>query len=244
MASRSGVRIELDAAALPALPGALELAEAGVRTGGDRRNREFAGPHVESDAPRRARGARLRPADGRRAARLAPRRQGGRCSRRRSPRPGLPLYRIGRRGRTGDGECVAAESSPSRRERTAREPRGSPRRVPPARVGAVADALVVVTCGAVRPPRPPRASAATTGRGAATRRSPRRAATPIDRVRQPHRGARRHRPDAVHVARGPPGRRACPRWVRSVALAAVRSARSPRSRSAASRCSSIFTRSP
>ena len=50
-AARSGVRIALDAAALPALPGALELAAAGVRTGGDRRNREFAGPHVESTAP-------------------------------------------------------------------------------------------------------------------------------------------------------------------------------------------------
>ena len=49
-ASRSGVRIVLDAGALPALPGALELAEAGVRTGGDRRNREFAGPHVVSGA--------------------------------------------------------------------------------------------------------------------------------------------------------------------------------------------------
>ena len=46
VASRSGVRLILDAAALPALTGALELAEAGVRTGGDRRNREFAGPHV------------------------------------------------------------------------------------------------------------------------------------------------------------------------------------------------------
>ena len=50
MASRSGVLIELDAAALPALPSALELAEAGVRTGGDRRNRDYSGPHVESTA--------------------------------------------------------------------------------------------------------------------------------------------------------------------------------------------------
>ena len=50
MASRSGVRIELDADALPALPGALDLAVAGVRTGGDRRNRDFAAPHVESAA--------------------------------------------------------------------------------------------------------------------------------------------------------------------------------------------------
>ena len=49
-AERSGVRIELDASSLPALPGALQLARAGVRTGGDRRNREFAGGHVESTA--------------------------------------------------------------------------------------------------------------------------------------------------------------------------------------------------
>ena len=55
MAERSGVRIELDAASLPFFPGALEQAEAGVRTGGDRRNRDFAGPHVEADG--RARGA-------------------------------------------------------------------------------------------------------------------------------------------------------------------------------------------
>jgi selenide,water dikinase len=51
MASRSNVRIELDAAALPALPGAFELASDGTRTGGDRRNRDYAGPHVESSAP-------------------------------------------------------------------------------------------------------------------------------------------------------------------------------------------------
>jgi selenide, water dikinase len=50
LASRSGVRAVLDAGELPALPGALELAAAGVRTGGDRRNREFAGADVESSA--------------------------------------------------------------------------------------------------------------------------------------------------------------------------------------------------
>src|SRR5215212_7354295 len=49
MAERSGVRIELDAPALPFLPGAGEQAAAGVRTGGDRRNRDFASPHVEAD---------------------------------------------------------------------------------------------------------------------------------------------------------------------------------------------------
>ena len=50
LASRSEVRALIDAAALPSLPGALELAQAGVRTGGDRRNRDYAGPHVESEA--------------------------------------------------------------------------------------------------------------------------------------------------------------------------------------------------
>ena len=49
MADRSGVRIELDAETLPLFPGALEAAAAGTRTGGDRRNRDFAGPHVTAD---------------------------------------------------------------------------------------------------------------------------------------------------------------------------------------------------
>ena len=49
VASRSGVRVRLEAARLPSLPGALWFAGAGVRTGGDAPNREFAGPHVELD---------------------------------------------------------------------------------------------------------------------------------------------------------------------------------------------------
>jgi selenide, water dikinase len=48
-AERSGVRIRLQAAALPALDGAVEAARDGVRTGGDPRNRDFAGAHVSSD---------------------------------------------------------------------------------------------------------------------------------------------------------------------------------------------------
>ena len=44
------MRVVLDASSLPALPGALELAADGVRTGGDRRNRDFAEPHVDSSA--------------------------------------------------------------------------------------------------------------------------------------------------------------------------------------------------
>jgi selenide,water dikinase len=51
LAERSGVRAVLDAESLPALPGALELAQQGVRTGGDRRNRDFAEPRVECHAP-------------------------------------------------------------------------------------------------------------------------------------------------------------------------------------------------
>jgi selenide,water dikinase len=50
LASRSGVRAVIESRALPALPGAFELARAGVRTGGDRRNREYAGPHVQCRA--------------------------------------------------------------------------------------------------------------------------------------------------------------------------------------------------
>jgi selenide, water dikinase len=49
VAERSGVRILLDADALPILPGAVELAREGVRTGGDGRNRDFAGGAVEAD---------------------------------------------------------------------------------------------------------------------------------------------------------------------------------------------------
>jgi len=49
VADRSGVRIRLEADRLPALDGAREAARAGIRTGGDRRNREFAGPHLALD---------------------------------------------------------------------------------------------------------------------------------------------------------------------------------------------------
>jgi selenide, water dikinase len=48
-ADRSGVRIRVRASDLPALDGALEAARDGIRTGGDPRNRDFAGPYVSSD---------------------------------------------------------------------------------------------------------------------------------------------------------------------------------------------------
>jgi selenide,water dikinase len=50
LASRSGVRAVIESAALPALPDALALVETGVRTGGDRRNREYAEKHVVCSA--------------------------------------------------------------------------------------------------------------------------------------------------------------------------------------------------
>ena len=46
VAERSGVRLVLDAGEWPLLDGALEVARAGERTGGDRRNRDFAAAHV------------------------------------------------------------------------------------------------------------------------------------------------------------------------------------------------------
>jgi selenide,water dikinase len=46
IADRSGARIVLEAERFPAIDGALDLARSGVRTSGDPRNREFAGPHL------------------------------------------------------------------------------------------------------------------------------------------------------------------------------------------------------
>jgi len=51
MAEHSGARVELEADMLPLYPGALETAEAGVRTGGDARNRSHLEGRVRSTAP-------------------------------------------------------------------------------------------------------------------------------------------------------------------------------------------------
>ena len=50
VAQRSGVTLVLDAGALPLYPGALDAAARGVRTGGDRRNRDHLIGHVQSSA--------------------------------------------------------------------------------------------------------------------------------------------------------------------------------------------------
>lgn len=50
VSSRSGVRLELEAGALPALTGARDVAAAGVRTGGDARNREYVAGRADLSA--------------------------------------------------------------------------------------------------------------------------------------------------------------------------------------------------
>ncbi len=49
MAERSQVKIVLDAEALPPMPGALEAASAGIRTGGDALNRELVAGRVDTE---------------------------------------------------------------------------------------------------------------------------------------------------------------------------------------------------
>ena len=49
VAERSGVQVILESERFPAIDGALDLARHGVRTSGDPRNRDFAGPHLELD---------------------------------------------------------------------------------------------------------------------------------------------------------------------------------------------------
>jgi len=49
VATRSGVRVELDARELPVLPAAIEFAGLGSVTGGDARNREYVGDALTVD---------------------------------------------------------------------------------------------------------------------------------------------------------------------------------------------------
>jgi selenide, water dikinase len=48
MSERSGVAVEVEATAVPLIPGALECSRAGVHTGGEGRNRDWAGSHVHT----------------------------------------------------------------------------------------------------------------------------------------------------------------------------------------------------
>ncbi len=50
MAERSGVRAVIDTSAIVTYPGALEAANAGTRTGGDPRNRDYLAGHLDSTA--------------------------------------------------------------------------------------------------------------------------------------------------------------------------------------------------
>jgi selenide,water dikinase len=97
MAERSGVAVQVHAAALPLLPGALECSAAGVHTGGEDRNRAWLSGHVAADPavdPDRlalafdpqTSGGLLLAVPARRARRLEAA----------FARDGLPLWRIGR----------------------------------------------------------------------------------------------------------------------------------------------------
>ena len=133
MASRSGVRIELDAAALPALPGALELAEAGVRTGGDRRNRDYAGPTSRARAAAAHEALAFDPQTAGGLLVSLPARQARSCSRRPSPQPGCRLFRsVGVRG-GGASRCGEPRTLEASRERLPSEPRGLAAPLRPAR---------------------------------------------------------------------------------------------------------------
>ena len=108
---------------------------------------------------RRAGGARLRPADGGRPARLAPGRQGAPCSRPTFAARGLPLYRVGRveagdgRRRYGERAVVSRHVEGCAPGASRRTPRGLARAVSARSRSAPSIALFfVVTTGAVRPP--------------------------------------------------------------------------------------------
>ena len=80
MARASGTRFVFDAAALPALPGALELAAAGVETGGAAHNRRFVAAGARASAAASRRSSSSSPTTRRRPAACSPR----------SPRTGSP----------------------------------------------------------------------------------------------------------------------------------------------------------
>ena len=194
LASRSGVRAVLDADALPALPGALELARDGVRTGGDRRNREFAGPHVESHARRGA--GRRSPTTRRPPGGLLVSMPGERAPVLEATfaAEGLSLARIGR-VEEGSGVVLALDG----RRRRAR-PLGLGADAPPPRARVVRRALPRRHVRRVRPAH---------GLGARLRELAelRRQALSgaglprLRRVRQPDGRARRDRAHARHLAR-------------------------------------------
>jgi selenide, water dikinase len=50
LARASGVTIEIDSSSVPLLPGAIDLASAGLLTSGDKTNREYIGDDIEIDA--------------------------------------------------------------------------------------------------------------------------------------------------------------------------------------------------
>ena len=131
VASASGVRVVLEASALPALPGALEAAEAGIRTGGDARNRDFAAAAVSLDGageavvalaydPQTAGGLLV----------ALPSEKGGRPRSALAPTRSLPRsHRAGGGGRGSDAPLM--EAARARRARRGPARSASPRRRSP-----------------------------------------------------------------------------------------------------------------
>ena len=142
-AERSGVRIVLDATTLPALAGALELALAGVRTGGDRRNREFAGTARREARHRRS--SRLWPTTPRPRAASSSRfpRRSAQSSRRRSRAPGSTCTRW-----VASRREAASPSKPRERPRGAAAGRSRRDRFLSIAVASVAALGLVITSGA------------------------------------------------------------------------------------------------
>ena len=199
LASRSGVRAVIDGESLPLLPAALELAEQGVRTGGDRRNRDYAGPHVESRGGCHGGGAGLRPADRRGPADLAAGRPWS------GSRSDVRVARTARQRASGRSSRLRSRA-PVVVTAVARVRTLSPGGFLRLSLASCVALFLVVTSGAfVRlTGSGPRLRQLAAVRGQAL---PRAGIPRVRGVREPHGRSRRPRADAGHVAGRAQGRR-------------------------------------
>ena len=107
MVSRSEVAVTLDSKAVPFLPGALECSRMGVHTGGEGRNRDWAGPHVRfADGVDPDVAALLFDPQTSGGLLLAASPRQSRVLAAAFPRAGVPLWRVGRGKAAGDGRAI------------------------------------------------------------------------------------------------------------------------------------------
>ena len=107
MVSRSEVAVTLDSKAVPFLPGALECSRMGVHTGGEGRNRDWAGPHVRfADGVDPDVAALLFDPQTSGGLLLAASPRKSRVLEAAFARDGVPLWRIGRVKAAGDGRAI------------------------------------------------------------------------------------------------------------------------------------------